>query len=174
MQTGRPGKLRDKMPHGSPFLNCRCVNGAGLPVSAAEPASIQAAPRRRCDTATLARGEPGLSRLPMLRGHLPTSPTLFPPLKWMQTGGGLEVASASLRRPAPLSHAEIIFPAMIFALRTRASQRRQCGEDVLRTFVTPGSRAVFSTDDGEGMPQRARASSNASPSCRTMGASRSG
>lgn len=40
------------------------------------------------------------------------------------------------------------------------SHRRQCGEDTLRTFVTPGSEfRPFNAKTGEGMPQRARDSS---------------
>ena len=51
------------------------------------------------------------------------------------------------------------------------SQRRQCGEETLRTLVTPGSVfRPFSAKTGDGMPQRAMASSRPSAPLRTMGA----
>jgi hypothetical protein len=43
------------------------------------------------------------------------------------------------------------------------SQRRQCGDAVLRTLVTPGSQLrPFSAKTGDGMPQRAIVSSRPS------------
>jgi hypothetical protein len=54
-----------------------------------------------------------------------------------------------------------------------SSQRRQCGLAVLRTLVTPRSTLrPSSTNAGDGMPQRARASSRTAPApVRTIGAS---
>jgi hypothetical protein len=52
------------------------------------------------------------------------------------------------------------------------SQRRQCGDATLRTFVTPGSLLrPFNANCGDGMPQRAIISSRVpSPALRTIGA----
>ena len=50
------------------------------------------------------------------------------------------------------------------------SHRRQCGDLMLRTFVTPGSVFLpLSAKAGDGMPQRAMASSRPSSPLRTMG-----
>ena len=51
------------------------------------------------------------------------------------------------------------------------SHRRQCGDDTLRMFVTPGSRFLpLRISNGEGMPQRAMTSSRPSAPLRTIGA----
>jgi hypothetical protein len=52
------------------------------------------------------------------------------------------------------------------------SYRRQCGEEILLTFVTPGSLLrPFSAKTGDGMPQRAGDSSRTrSGALRTIGA----
>ena len=51
------------------------------------------------------------------------------------------------------------------------SHRRQCGDLTLRTLVTPGSVFLpLSAKTGDGMPQRAMASSRPSSPLRTIGA----